>query len=177
MLLISNDPTAKRQRLADPSTPLPSGEAWLADPEHLVTGRGRVAETGRGWIELSDIEAVDPFRFWDDPVTVFAYNPAGPTREAAERPEQRRFRERLLRVYGGRCAVTGCDVPDLLDAAHLRPWRLGDEGVLLRTDLHRMLDRGLAEIRDGRFCLARPLRGYEQYDGAKLRKPRSPPRR
>ena len=120
---------------------------------------------------------MDPFRFWDDPVTVFAYNPAGPMREAAERPEQRRFREHLLHVYGGRCAVTGFDVPELLDAAHLRPWRLSDEGVLLRTDLHRMLDRGLAEIRDGRFCLARPLPGYEQYDGAKLTKPRSPPRR
>ena len=157
--------------------PLPSGQAWLADPEHLVTGRGRVTETGQGWVELSEVEAVDPFRFWDDPVTVFAYNPAGPTREAAERPDQRRFRERLLRVYGGQCAVTGCDVPELLDAVHLRPWRLGDEGVLLRTDLHRMIDRCLATIRDGRFRLARPLRGYEQYDGAKLRNPRTPPRR
>lgn len=177
MLLISNDPMAKRQRLADPSMALPSGQAWLADPEHLVTGRGRVAETGHGWIELSEIEGVDPFRFWDDPVTVLAYNPAGPTRETAERPDQRRFRERLLHVYSGRCAVTDCDVPELLDAAHLCPWRLGDAGVLLRADLHRMIDRGLAEIRDGRFRLTRPLRGYEQYDGTKLRKPRIHPRR
>ena len=172
MLLISNDPLAPRQRLASPSIPLPSDYAWLADPEHLVTGRGRITEAGYGWIELREVEQVDPFRFWDDPVTVFAYNPTGSSRESAERPDQRRFRKRLLHAYRGRCAVTDCDAPELLDAAHLRPWRLGDVGVLLRTDLHRMIDNGLAEIRSGRFHLVRPLSGYEQYNGARLRKPR-----
>ena len=81
-----------------------------------------------------------------------------------------------MRTWGGRCAVTGCDVPELLDAAHLRSWRLDDEGVLLRTDLHRMLDRGLAEVRDGCFHLLKPVSGYECVDGAKLRRPCKPQR-
>ena len=49
-----------------------------------------------------------------------------------------------MKAYGGRCAVTGCAVPELLDAAHLMPWRIADEGILLRVDIHRMIDRGLA---------------------------------
>ena len=176
-LLISNGPMAPQQRLADPSIPPPAGSAWLADTAHRVVGRGRIVDAGNGWLELDGIEAVEPFRFWDDHETVLVYDPAGPTREVAERPDQRRFRERLMRAYGGRCAVTGCDVPELLDAAHLRPWRLGGDGVLLRADLHRMIDRGLAEIANGRFRLSRPASAYVEsaygeHDGARLRKPR-----
>lgn len=172
VLLISNDPPGRRQRLADPSVRLTAGRAWLADAAHLVVARGGVAPTSRGWIEVTDIEKIDPFRLWDDDATVLAYNPNGPAGHAARRPDQQRFRERLMRAYGGRCAVTGCAAPELLDAAHLRPWRLGGEGILLRTDIHRMIDNGLASIRDGRLRLARPVSGYEQYDGAKVQNPR-----
>ena len=177
VLLISNDPLAPRQRLADPSRPPPAGLAWLADAGHRVVGRGRIAAAGKGWLRLEAIEEVEPFAFWDDRQTVLAYNPDGPKREAARRPDQRRFRERLMAAYGGRCAVTGCNVPPLLDAAHLRPWRLGGDGVLLRTDLHRMIDNGLASIENGRFRLSRPVpasieAGYGTYDGAKLKRPR-----
>ena len=171
MLLVSNEPLAARQRLANPSRASPTGPAWLADPEHLVQGRGRIEYCGRGWIEIEEIETVEPFRFWDGDMTVLAYNPVGPTRQTPERPDQHRFRERVVRAYGGRCAVTGCDALELLDAAHLRSWRIDDVGVLLRTDLHRMIDRGLAEISRGRFRLLKPLSGYQQYDGSKLRSP------
>ena len=179
ILLISNDPLAPRQRLVDPSKPPPAGPARFADAEHLVVGQGRIVDAGKGWIELCDVEKLDPFRLWAEDRTVLAYNPDGPKRETADRPEQRRFRDRLMRAYGGRCAVTGCDVAELLDAAHLSPWRLGDDGVLLRTDLHRMIDRGLAEIGNGRFRLSRPVSShleseYGKYDGARLRKPRTP---
>ncbi len=182
ILLISNDPLARRQRLADPGKPPPAGPARFADADHLVVGRGRIVDGGNGWIELEGVEKLDPFRFWADDETVFAYRPDGPTREAAERPDQRRFRDRLMRAYGGRCAVTGCDIAELLDAAHLRPWRIDDEGVLLRADLHRMIDRGLARIENGRFRLSRPPPAYIEaeygkHDGARLRKPRRPVRR
>ena len=176
MLLVSNEPLAARQRVAGPSGSSPSGPAWLADSEHLVRGRGRIEYCGRSWIEIEEIETVEPFRFWDDSMTILAYNPEGPARETPERPDQRRFRERVVRAYGGRCAVTDCDALELLDAAHLRPWRIDDEGVLLRTDLHRMIDRGLAEISRGRFRLLKPLSGYQQYDGSKLRSPIAPSR-
>lgn len=176
-LLVSNDPLAPRQRLADPAEPPPPGAVWLADAGHRVVGRGRIADAGNGWLDIYGIETVEPFRLQDDRATIFAWNPADSTRETAERPAQRSFRNRLMRAYGGECAVTGCDIPVLLDAAHLRPWRIDDEaGVLLRTDLHRMIDSGLAEIRNGRFRLVRPApayldTAYGRYDGARLRKP------
>lgn len=171
ILLISNDPLAPRQRLAEPLRPPAPGPAYLADLDHLVLGRGNIAHASNGWFDLTDIATTERFWFWDDTETVLSYNPDGPKRETPERPNQRRFRERLMNAYGGRCAVTGCDVPELLDAAHLMPWRIADEGVLLRTDLHRMIDRGLAEITDGRFRLLRRVSDYEQYDGAEVRKP------
>ena len=174
MLLISNDPLAPRQRLAYPATPPAPGPAYLADAGHLVVGRGRLADAGEGWIELDDVEATERFWFWDDAETIFSYNPSsqGRKREIPERPSQRSFRERLMRDYRGRCAVTGIAVPELLEAAHLMPWRVGDEGILLRVDLHRMIDRGLAEIRNGRFRLLRQIPRYEEFDGAKVRKPK-----
>ena len=58
------------------------------------------------------------------------------------------------------------------EITRIRSWRLDDDGVLLRTYLHRMLDRGLAGVRDGRFHLLTPVPGYECVDGAKLRRPR-----
>lgn len=181
-LLISNDPLAPRQRLVDPSQPPPAGQAHFADTGHRVVGKGRIADAGGGWIVLEEIEKVAPFRAWDEGGTCLAYNPDGPSRDAAERPGQRRFRERLLRLYGGKCAVTGCAAEQMLEAAHLRSWRIDDAGVLLRVDIHRMIDRGLAEIRGGRFRLLRPAPAsleadYGQYDGAKLAKPRESRRR
>ena len=129
-------------------------------------------DVGDGWITPYDIEATERFRLQDDAETASSCSPfQGRRREMPERPNQRRFRERLMRDYQGRCAVTGCGVPELLDAAHLMPWRVGDEGILLRVDLHRMIDRGVAEIRNGRFRLLRQVPGYEAYDDVKLRKP------
>ena len=139
----------------------------------LVAGRGRVGNAGDGRITQDHIEATERFQLRDGAETVPSRKPfQGWRREMPERPNQRRFRERLMRDYHGRCAVTGCDVPELLDAAHLIPWRAGNDGILLRVDLHRMIDRGVAEIRDGRFRLLRPVPDYEAYDDVQLRKPK-----
>ncbi len=61
------------------------------------------------------------------------------------------FRQHLLAVYKGRCAITGCDVEAVLDAAHIVPYR-GPEtnhpgnGLLLRTDLHALFDLKLVAV-------------------------------
>jgi len=71
---------------------------------------------------------------------------------APVRPDQASFRRALFERFDGRCALTGCAVPELLDAAHLpgREWALGhntaDDGILLRADLHRALDTGLIRL-------------------------------
>ncbi|MBU7436188.1 HNH endonuclease signature motif containing protein [Paraburkholderia fungorum] len=71
---------------------------------------------------------------------------------APVRPEQAAFRRALFERFEGRCALTGCAVAELLDAAHLpgQDWTLGhntaDDGILLRADLHRALDTGLIRL-------------------------------
>lgn len=61
------------------------------------------------------------------------------------------FRSRLLAAYGGRCAVTGTDVPEILEAAHISPHSRGgtmqtSNGLLLRADLHTLFDLRLLVV-------------------------------
>lgn len=68
------------------------------------------------------------------------------------RPDQFAFRRALFERFNDRCALTGCTVGQLLDAAHLpgRNWSVGqnsaDDGILLRADLHRALDNDLIRL-------------------------------
>lgn len=69
----------------------------------------------------------------------------------AARLGQGRFRDQLMRVWDGRCAVTGIDVPSLLRAAHIKPWCLSDDeerldahnGLLLVANLDAAFDARL----------------------------------
>ena len=60
---------------------------------------------------------------------------------------QQKFRDKLLDAYGRQCAVSGCNVVDVLEAAHITPFLGGKtnhitNGLLLRADLHTLLDCG-----------------------------------
>lgn len=72
-------------------------------------------------------------------------------RAVAQRRGQPLFRAKLLDAYGGRCAITGCSAVEVLEAAHVLPYkgehtnRL-DNGLLLRADLHTLFDCGLLWI-------------------------------
>lgn len=84
------------------------------------------------------------------------------TAELEVRMRQQAFRLRVGNRCSWRCVVTGTAVKEVLDAAHLpgKDWRTNnqaEDGVLLRTDLHRLLDRRLAELREGRFWLDKSL--------------------
>lgn len=77
------------------------------------------------------------------------------------RPYQAKFRTAVFTACGGKCVVSGCDVPEALDAAHLvgRNWREGhneaSDGILLRRDLHALYDSGLLTINtDGTVSVA-----------------------
>ena len=72
-------------------------------------------------------------------------------RQIRARRGQQAFREKLRARYGGRCAVSGCDILDVLEAAHIRPYRgdldnHADNGLLLRADLHTFFDLDLIGI-------------------------------
>jgi hypothetical protein len=72
-------------------------------------------------------------------------------REVVERRGQAQFRSKLLQIYEGRCAVTGCDAVDALEAAHIIAY-VGSttqhvkNGLLLRADIHTLFDLGLLSI-------------------------------
>jgi hypothetical protein len=71
------------------------------------------------------------------------------------RTQQAAFREAVFRASNGRCVVSGCSVPEALEAAHLRGRRWKDghndasDGVLLRRDLHALYDRELLSFLEG----------------------------
>jgi hypothetical protein len=103
-------------------------------------------------------------------------------RSIAQRRGQTAFRAALMKAYGGRCAISGCSVPDVLEAAHIHPFR-GPEtnkvanGLLLRADLHTLFDCGLIAIDEMRFTvLVGPALRNSEYGklrGVRLRKPTS----
>lgn len=72
-------------------------------------------------------------------------------RNIVARRGQPAFRAALLDAYGGKCAITGCDAPAALEAAHLRPYRgpgsnIVSNGLPLRADIHTLLDLRLIAI-------------------------------
>lgn len=64
---------------------------------------------------------------------------------------QPKFRADLIGAYGGRCAVTGTRIEDLLEAAHIVPhaeqtnYRVSN-GLLLRADIHTLYDLQLLSV-------------------------------
>ena len=71
--------------------------------------------------------------------------------EILARPQQARFRRAVLNAYGNRCIITGTDLPDVLEAAHIKP--VADKGLdrvanglCLRSDIHVLFDSGHLRI-------------------------------
>lgn len=72
-------------------------------------------------------------------------------REMVERPHQAKFRDNILIVYGSKCLLTGVNIEAVLEAAHIRPVRLGGNdkdgnGICLRSDVHLLYDTGHLRI-------------------------------
>lgn len=72
----------------------------------------------------------------------------------------------LLTAYDGKCAMTGCEVVDVLEAAHIHRY-LGEEtnvvsnGLLLRADVHTLFDLKLVgvDVSTMQICVAPKLAG------------------
>lgn len=61
------------------------------------------------------------------------------------------FRSSLLVAYESRCAVTGCDAIEALEAAHIIPFSQDQNyavsnGILMRADIHTLFDLFLMSI-------------------------------
>lgn len=68
--------------------------------------------------------------------------------------QQMIFRQALLQIYGGRCALSGVGFPETLDAAHIIPWSQctpdlkmnPQNGILMLCCYHRLFDAGILSI-------------------------------
>jgi putative restriction endonuclease len=102
----------------------------------------------------------------------------------APRLGQRSFRVAVLDAYQRRCAVTGERTLPVIEAAHIRdysdlPEHRIDNGLALRSDLHRLFDRGYVTVDDEyRFVVSSRIReefenGREYYalSGSPIRLP------
>lgn len=130
------------------------------DPTFRSSGRKGLSGASHSdeklWEEFSSsrAELVDAMESLVEPVLPpDERTPTGPSetrREVTVRRHQRFFRDELLATYAGKCAVTKLDVPDLLVASHIIPWRENEarrtdasNGILLNALLDRAFDRGL----------------------------------
>ena len=93
--------------------------------------------------------------------TAGAWRGSGPTygdpRLAPQRLGQQAFQAVVLRDFTWRCAVTGDLIRPVLQAAHSIPLPAGgdhrlDNGLLLRSDVHTLYDRGYLGV-DPQFRL------------------------
>jgi hypothetical protein len=61
------------------------------------------------------------------------------------------FRNEQMNLWASKCAATGCNIREALDAAHIFRY-LGehtnrpDNGILLRADIHKLFDRNLIAV-------------------------------
>jgi len=144
------------------------------------TTRAKVLEKpGPRWLYTVHRVSLEEYEAWFGPLQSLAEpGPAQPVLEAQEelaeaqgafdptsiedarervmgsivrRRGQQAFREVLLQRYAGRCLVTGCDVVEVLEAAHIVPYQgtstnHAENGLLLRADIHTLFDLGLLAV-------------------------------
>jgi hypothetical protein len=101
-------------------------------------------------------------------------------KSVVQREGQPKHRESLIKAYGGRCAISGCGIVDVLEAAHILRYsgpksNHPSNGILLRADLHLLFDRRpqLLKVDPKTLCvkLDGKLRGseYSEFEGTRLR--------
>lgn len=166
-------------------TPKPNVTYWIA-------GLGRVSEFDGNWFTVEewrmngrDGEATRELVSANNvllPDVAFDPDVIEFTREVrlgaiSVRQGQGRFRAQLLLAYGKRCAFTGTWAVPVLDAAHIHPYsgRASNNptnGLLLRTDVHKLFDLGLMAVdsRSMTQLVSPELRGteYETLSGRPL---------
>jgi putative restriction endonuclease len=136
---------------------------WIAPPSdwssNIVRGKGYDSSEPLGRDLLGQVQErlsrQLPTAIGEIPATL--EDMFGEARLVRPRLGQGSFRVLVTEAYQRRCAVTGGKVLPVLQAAHILPVSEGgahrlDNGILLRSDLHTLFDRGYVTIRpDFRF--------------------------
>jgi putative restriction endonuclease len=160
---------------------------WIPVPSswsrHIQQGRTYDADQGDGRLLWEAV--MDRSTLQQEPATASPRH--GSPILIRPRLGQGAFRVSVTSVYKHRCAVTGERTLPILDAAHIRPYEEGGEhevtnGLLLRTDIHRLFDKGYVTIgTDGRFEVGQRLKAdfengryYYAMHGQLIAPPRDP---
>lgn len=103
-------------------------------------------------------------------------------REISVRQGQPKFRKDLLKAYNYQCAISGCEIQPILEAAHILSYK-GKEtnhvqnGILLRADLHTLFDLQLISIDSETYTIdiddSLKNSEYKIYNGRKLNLPKT----
>lgn len=173
-----------------------SEKDWFPEPSdwspQIVVGKSYSSDTTIGQYLMSnymrlagetprrDAIARQMFGFEEPPQAGFA------TRNVKQRTGQNLFKLSLLYAYDGKCAVSGCDIEEVLDGAHIHPFSETQDhsipnGILLRKDIHALFDRGAFTIdHDYRIRFTEQFKerypmdanSYANFDGQKLKLPK-----
>lgn len=130
-------------------------EQWLPVPQsfarNIVTGKRYGTDDAEGrylWDAVADRAGLPGM----EPQAADRY---GTPQILRPRLGQGAFRLAVTDAYERRCAVSGEKTLPILDAAHIRSYGEGGEhdpanGLLLRTDIHRLFDLGYVTVSDDR---------------------------
>jgi hypothetical protein len=121
------------------------------DAAQVVVPVGPRQRVSRMQAELHSWAAADPGRRFDDLFNL-VHDPA------TVRVGQAAFKALVQEAYGRRCAITGDKIVPVLQAAHIRPVtdhgeNRVDNGLLLRSDVHTLFDRGYLGVHPDRKTL------------------------
>ena len=151
MLVVTDNPLAEKQR----GNGFYVGQrVFLSDTGNTVRAAADVQEVIDGIAQLTNMEVFrqdDLFEATGDCIKAIAVGDTA-TSLRKIRSRQQQFRVAVLARSNNTCALSGCNVPEALEAAHLpgKSWESGhnlaEDGIALRADLHRLLDAGLMII-------------------------------
>ena len=116
----------------------------LTEPvnDHIASALGQLETTAR------------PDLAWPDDLQLDVAGPVvGTPRLTTPRVGQSAFKALVLGAYQRHCAITGSRIEPVLEAAHIRPVKDGgihrvDNGMLLRSDVHKLFDDGYLGVDD-----------------------------
>ncbi len=157
-------------------------EQWLPSPpdfkSQTVQGKGYDGEIGTGrelWNEVEQRLRLQPLeKLHEETATLAAIESHGLGKPQIVLPRlgQGSFRIVITDAYERRCALSGERTLPVLDAAHIKPYAIlqrheVSNGILMRSDLHRLFDEGYITIDplDRRIQVSRRIR--EEFDNGK----------
>jgi len=168
-------------------------EEWIEPPVNwaksgIQQGKTYSLESGEGsrlWSQCLE-RAKRGSHYWNVERVEEAPARYGTPIEIKPRLGQGLFSLAVRDAYRGACAVTGEHSGPVLEAAHIIPYARGgehrvDNGLLLRSDLHRLYDRGYVTVTlDYEFMVGEKLRNdfnngrsYYALSGSKIALPSS----